>query len=273
MSVPGTLLALLFAAFAGVAQAVEFDEKIKAPMASGAADVKNRLASVAARLTGPNAVNALDAVRDRALARERFDARWMLGRLIDARTPLPELEALGFKSDGKGGYTIEGKDHPEWRPLTNSLLVFSDPSVVEKYEGTFIARGFRPDDYVALRNYVQNHDLKRARDQGQLALMISASKMARKLQKLRRLDDNFMRSLFYQKEWQFAEANRLWAVGLLDALEPRAQRILESYFTEFPGTSFISPTDTTAAYQYERELLLRPDFEQLARKAFEEGNL
>jgi hypothetical protein len=273
MSVPGTLLALLFAAFAGVAQAVEFDEKIKAPMASGAADLKNKLSSVAARVSGPNAVNSLDAVRDRALARERFDARWMLGRAIDARTPLPEIEALGFKPDGKGGYAIEAKDHPEWMPLTDSLLVFSELAVVDKYEGTFIARGFRPDDYVALRNYVQDHDLKRARSQGQLALMISASKMAKKLHKLRRLDDHFMNSFFYQKEWQFSETNRLWAAGLLEALEPRAQRILESYFSEFPGTSFIAPTDTAAAYQYERDLLLRPDFEQLAKAAFAEGRL
>src|SRR5687768_964497 len=123
MSVPRYLLVLLLAAGSAAAQAVEFDEKLKAPKATSGAELKLRLDGVAARVTGPNAVNALDAVRDRALARERFDARWMLGVLVDARAPLPELEAMGFKANGGGSYTYSTREHPEWRNFTGDLLM------------------------------------------------------------------------------------------------------------------------------------------------------
>jgi hypothetical protein len=272
MSFPRYLLVLLLAGSAA-AQAVEFDEKLKAPKAASSAELKQKLDGVAARLTGPNAVSALDAVRDRALARESFDARWMLGTLVDARAPLPELEAMGFKANGDGSYSYTTREHPAWRPLTDDLLLLSDPAVLSGLESSFLARGFRPEDNAALRKYVEEHNLKRARDEQQLALIISASRMAKKLQKLKRLDDNFMASYFYQKRWSLTETERLWSVRLLDALEPRAQRVLESYFSEVGAEGFIAPTSTADAYKYEKELLLRPDFEQLAKTAFEEGRL
>ena len=273
MSVPRYLLALLLASAAGMAQAVEFDANLKAPKAVSGADLKTRLDGVAARAAGSNAEGALDTVRDQALARERFDARWMLGNLVDAKVPLPELEAMGFTPKGDGSYSIDVGEHPEWRSLTDNLLLLSESSMVASLEGTFVARGFRPEDFSALQTYVREHNLKRARDQGQLAMIISASKMAKKLQKSKRLDDAFMASYFYQKQLRAAEIDRQWATGLLDALEPRAQRVLESYLSELGGTSFIAPTDNTAAYKYERELLLRADLEQMARTAFEEGKL
>ena len=111
MSVPRYLLALLLAA-SGVAQAVEFDENLKAPRAASGAEVKSKLASVAAKMSGPNAVDALASVRDQALARERFDARWALGALIDAKTPLPDLQELGFEPNGDGSYSLDTAEHP-----------------------------------------------------------------------------------------------------------------------------------------------------------------
>jgi hypothetical protein len=152
-------------------------------------------------------------------------------------------------------------------------LLLSEPSLLAGLEGTFTARGFRPEDHAALRAYVNAHNLKKMRDERQLSIAISASKMAKKLQKLKRLDDNFMASLFYQKSWDIAETDRQWVAGLLAALDPQAQRILASYFGEVKGSGYIAPTDTAAAYRYERELLLRPDFEQLAKTAFKEGKL
>jgi hypothetical protein len=82
-----------------------------------------------------------------------------------------------------------------------------------------------------------------------------------------------MASYFYQKRVQQAESERAWVIGLLDSLPPQAQRIVVSYFAEVAPTSVISPTDNAPAYQFERELLLKPDFERLARTAFEEGTL
>ena len=82
-----------------------------------------------------------------------------------------------------------------------------------------------------------------------------------------------MASFFYQKQWHFDEVESLWAAGLLDALEPQAQRILASYLSETTSTVLIAPTSTADAFKYEKVLLLRPDFEQFAKTAFEEGRL
>jgi len=273
MNVRGYLLALLLAGLAGSVQAVEFDANIKAPRAASGADLKARYANVAARLTGPNAVSALDAVRDRALAKERIDARYMLGAMVDAHAPLAEMEELGLKPKGDGSYTVDVKAHPEWHTLSDSLVLMSSPNFSLGLESTLIARGFRPEDFAALRDYVETHSLKNERDQRQLSLLLSASKMAKKLQKLKRLDDTFMASFFYQKEFQFAESGREWAAGLLDALEPQAQRVLASYLSELTITTSIAPTATAEAYKQEKALLLRPDLEQLARSAFKEGRL
>jgi hypothetical protein len=265
-------LLTMFLALSGVAQAVEFDANLKAPRAVSGLDLKNRLNSVAARISGPGAINALDAVRDRSLARERFDARWMLGTMIDERVPLPELEELGIKAKGDGSYSIDER-LGQWRSLADNLVLLKEANMASGLEAVLLARGFRPDDYVALRTYIDGHDLKREREQRQLALAISTSKMAKKLQKLKRLDDNFMASYFYQKAWDAAETDRRWASGLLDALEPQAQRILASYFGEMTSTGYIAPTPTADAYKYERDLLLQPDFERQAKTAFAEGRL
>ena len=229
--------------------------------------------AVAAKVTQPGAMRALDAVRSASFARERFDTRWMLGQMVDARVPLPELEALGLKPRSDGSYTINGSEHPEWHPMAAKLALLSDSSVVNGLEYMLTMRGFRPEDMAALRAYTDSHDLKKIRDEAQLALLLSASKQAKKLQKLKLLDDNFMASFFYQKQWQSEETERQWSLGLLDALTPQAQRILESYFTEITSASVIAPEDTAGAYQHERDLLLRPDLEKLAKTAFKEGKL
>lgn len=273
MSLPGYLLALLLFGLAGAAQAVEFDANIRAPRAVSGADLRAKFDAVATRVRGPDAVSALDAVRDRALVKERFDARYMLGALVDARVPLPEMEELGFKSMGDGRYSIDLQAHPEWKPLTESLLVLSEPAMVSGLENTLLARGFRPEDYLAMRNYLRAHDLGRARAESQLALVLSAGRMAKKLQKLKRLDDSFMASFFYQKQFARAETDRRWALGLLDALAPSAQRVLVSYLSEISSTAWLVPEDRPSAFAYERELLLSPDLEKKVRTAFEENRL
>jgi hypothetical protein len=272
MSVPRYLLALLLAA-AGVAQAVEFDENVRAPRAVSGAELKDRLAAVSARASGPDAEDPLERVRNRVLARQHLEARWLVGRRVDARLPLTELEAEGFERQPDGSYVIDGARHPEFQSLLEKMLMLSDATVLTRLEPAFTARGFRPEDHAALAAYVKSRDLARLRGEAQMKLMIAASKKAKKLDKLKRLDDAFMESFFYQKQIQSLEVESTWAAGLLDALQPQARRILVSYFSELTPTSVISPTDNVSAYRYERELLLRPDFEQFVRTAFKEGRL
>lgn len=273
MTARGCLFVLLVtAAFA--AQAVEFDEKLNAPMAASGAELRSRIESLGLKGGAADAQARVDEVGSAALARQRFDTRWLLGRMIDARKPLPELEALGFVAREDGGYVIDTQKHPEWRPLQKNLLLFADPEFANEIAGVMLARGFEPGDVEVLRTYGKEHDLERARDEGQLALLLSAGKMAKKRQKLKLpVDDRFMWSFFYQKARNLAEVERRWSQGLLDKLAPHSQRVLASYFSEGSGSLSIIPTDDSPALAYERDLLLNPDLEQLARTAFKEGRL
>lgn len=272
MSVIRCFLAMLLVA-SGAAQAVEFDASIKAPKALTSAELRNRIASVKERFNDPMAADSLASVRDRSLAKDRFDARYLLGTLIDARAPMPDLEQLGLKPRGDGSYTIDTREHPEWQSMIERLRLLSEPGFVNGLEPALLTRGFHPSDYAALRSYIETHDLKKARDQQQLTLSISASRTARKLQKLKKLDDDFMAAYFYQKGLRWFEAEQQWTAQLLDALEPRAQRVLVSYLSELVTSTTIIPTNTADAFKYERELLLKPDFEQQVTSAFKEGRL
>jgi hypothetical protein len=271
----GSLMALLLGGVALCAHAVEFNEKVQAPMARTGTELKalieqQRIASP----QGTDVSSALARVRSASAARQQFDITWLLGRSVDAHLPLPELEALGFVPRHDGGYSIDTQAHPEWRSLSESLWQIVKPEHLDRLAPTLTARGILPADLDAIRQYLTTHDLDRMRSRFKLDLAISTSRMARKLQRLKRpIDDRFMWSYFYQRAAGITEVERQWAQGLLDALDPRAQRILASYLAEGPGTWTIVPTNDSDAIAYERDLLLRPDFESMARKAFEEGQL
>jgi hypothetical protein len=273
MSFRRCLLALPLVALVASASAVEFNENLRAPLVRSGAELKPRLESYSALVESLREREPLDVVKNASLVRERFDVEWSLGRLVDARQSLPELEALGFTARPNGGYSVDTHAHPEWRPLDRSLLMLVNANFLEGSGQEFLVRGMSPEQLDVLRQYVASHDLERMRDESKLRIGLAASKVAKKLQKLKRLDDNFMWSYLYQKSLGDTEAIQRWASGLLETLQPQSQRIVMSYFAEQRGSWSITPTPMDAALQYERELLLRPDFEQLVQKAFKEGTL
>lgn len=260
-------------ALGGAAQAVEFDEQLKVPRAVSATDLRTKIETLSAKVSGPGAVTALEALRDRALARERFDTQWMLGQMVDARVPLTELTSLGFSVKEDGSLSIDTRAHPEWRPLESNLQLLTAARLVEGLERELTMRGLPAADYLKLREYVSGHDLARARAESKLSIMLSASRKAKKLEKLRRLDDRFFASLSYQRARAVAEVERQWALGLLDALSLQGQRVIASFVSEGASNTSFTPESTSEAYRHERELLLRPDFEKLAKEAFAEGKL
>jgi hypothetical protein len=273
MSSRGSSALLWMLALAGAAQAVEFDEKVRAPKAASGVELQAKLDSVFAKITGPDAMGPMDAMRSSSFARERFDARWMLGQMVDARVPLPELEALGFNADANGSYTIDTREHPQWRPLEDRIQLLSSPNVLAGLEPELTARGLQAGDFAKVRDYAGLRNLDQERAQSKLTIMLSAGKLAKKMQKLGRLDDQFMASLSYQRSRDLAEVERRWATGLLDTLPPQGQRVLASFLTEGPSTTSLVPEPRADAYRQERELLLRPDFERLIRDAYAEGKL
>jgi hypothetical protein len=264
--------ALLLIAY--TAHAVEFDENVRAPMVGNAAELRSRLESRNATFAATDAPSALARVRSAAAARQHFDATWLLGRMVDSGQALPELEALGFVRREDGGYSVDTLAHPEWRSLADTLWQVVNPQMIDKITPALLARGFTTGDMNLVRDYIASQELDQARSRFKLDLAISTSRYARKLQRLKRpVDRHFMWNYFYQRSAGIAEVERKWSQGLLDALEPRAQRILASYLAEGAGSWLILPTVDDEAMAYERDLMLKPDFEQQARKAFEEGRL
>jgi len=150
----------------------------------------------------------------------------------------------------------------------------ANPQVLDGFAPELIARGFRQSDIDAVRQYVDTHDLARAKAKDKYAVVLGASKVAKKFQKIKRpFDDDAMLSYFYQKAFGAAVVDHQWSAGLLTSLDSQRQRILASYMQEQSGTWFIGPTSTLDAIKYERNLLLRPDSEQFIKTAFEEGRL
>jgi hypothetical protein len=264
----------LLGSLAGGAQAVEFDEQLKAPMARNGADLKPRLDSHVQLMNRLNTKSPIDQVRDKASFRERVDVYWVLGRLVDERVPLPELTKLGFEARSDGSYHIDTHKHPEWRPLDQNLTMLGTVAAVDAVAYALTARGMRDDDLAAMRTYIAANNLEHQRAERKLSIVLSAARVAKKYQKIKQpFDDRAMLAYFYQKQLGAAEVEQKWSEGLMNSVSSQAQRILASFFAEDSGSWFIAPTATADALEYERQLLLKPDIEELARKAFAEGKL
>ena len=70
----------MFAGVVGIANAVEFDEKVKAPQSKDAAELRSRVQAYSARAVQAHVGGASAVIRDRSLAAERFDVEWDLER-------------------------------------------------------------------------------------------------------------------------------------------------------------------------------------------------
>jgi len=268
------ILMLGFAGLALAAQPVEFNATQRAPSVKTGAQLKTTLESYRSTMQRVAVATPFDSLRDKPAMRQRFDARWLLGRMVDAGAPLPELKEMGFEARDDGFYQIGTEQHPEWRFLDRQLIGYTRPAMLDLISNDLLARGFRREDLDAIGRFVAEHDLDRAEQVRKLEYVLSARKTVQKLQKMKKpLNDDLMLSFFYQRAYGIAEVEREWAQSLLDSLDPQRQRILISFCGEQPVQFLIGPTDTRAAMEHERELLLRPDIEQLARAAFQEGKL
>ena len=263
-----------FAGFSLAAAPVEFDATQRAPSVKTGGELRTTLESYRSTMQRVAVATPFDSLRDKSAMRQRFDARWLLGRMVDARAPLPELQELGFEARDDGFYQIHTELHPEWRFLDRQLIGYTRPAMLDLISDDLLARGLRREDLDAIGRFVAEHDLDRAEQVRKLEFVLNASKVVQKLQKMKRpINDDLMLSFFYQRAYGIAEVEREWAQSLLDSLGQQQQRILISFLGEQPEKFIIGPTDTSAALEHERQLLLRPDIEQLARAAFQEGKL
>lgn len=255
----------MFASIVGVAQAAEFDEKLKAPQLRDATELRAQAQSYSERDAQARVAGLGSLMRDRQLAKQRFDLSWDLQRAIDARRPVGDLSAQGLVDRGDGSYDVDLTAHPQWAdPASDlsTLLPVFDP-VGLGIELT--RRGMTPEDLATLREYPKSHDVNAAKASALLPIATSFSRAVRKYDKLKRpVPDAMVMSYLYQREWVRTEVEREWAASFLDALGPHASRILQSYLGELQRSGTYAPSDPRAGIDGVLASLRLPDFERRA---------
>jgi hypothetical protein len=257
-------LLLCFASLAGVAQAVEFDEKLKAPMAIGTAELKSMAQSYSASFARWNEASPAEQVRNKALTFEHFNLEWQIERAMEDKRPLDDLSALGLVKH-EGGFRIDYNAFPQWQPFPEVLASLVPTLSLDTVGPLLINRGFRESDVAALKNYVETHSLKAATSARTLPIAISFSKVVKKYDKIKRpVGKDVVFSYLYQRDKVGAEARRAWAEGLIQVLDDQRVRVLHSYFAEMQGSRYWLPDDADAGIANLLALMRLPDYEQLA---------
>jgi hypothetical protein len=257
-------LFLWLAGVAGVAQAVEFDERLKAPMARGGAELKTMAESYSASFARLRNASPAEQVTNKVLAAERFDLAWQIDRALEDQRPLEDLSALGLVKQGDG-FRIDYNAFPQWQPFPEVLASLMPTMNLDGVGPLLINRGFRESDVAALRNYVDTHDLKLVTSARTLPIAISFSKVVKKYDKIKRpVGKDVVFSYLYQRDKVGAEARRAWSEGLIQLLDEQRVRILHSYFAEMQGVGYWTASNSEAGVESLLATMRLPDFEQRA---------
>lgn len=258
-------LLLMLAGFAGGAQAVEFDEKLKAPLMKDPAALRSQAESYVARFTALQSAGPREMISNRALAAQRFDLTWQIQQAIDMRKPLGDLSGIGLIRQDDGSYRIDFDANPQWDQPEQMLAGWFRNTDWELLADDLTARGFLAEDVTKLRNYVSTQDFERKFRRESLPLAISFSKMVKKYDKIKRpVGDAAVLSYIYQREKMRDEMNREWADTLLQSINPQSARVLLAYFDEMKSTGVWGPSDQRAGIDGQLQVLRLPNFEQLA---------
>lgn len=227
--------ALLALCLAGPMYAAPFDEKLKVPRAADSQALRTKLeAHFATFERKQQDPDPAAFIRDRIAHRQWTDLYFSVKLAMDEGKPLKDLGAFGLVARPDGSYVIDLRAYPQWEPLDSRLSILTDPEVVESYLPALKARGFRDEDVNALRTYVATHHPRLTVYSNGRQLVDT---FAKRLQAQRHAGQpvNLQEALSYryQKNVLKAEAERQWAIGLLDKFDRQRQRILVSFLGEF----------------------------------------
>jgi hypothetical protein len=261
-------LLLWFASIAGAAQAAEitngFDEKLKAPLAMGATELKTSAQGYSDRFARLRELSPAEQVTNKALFLEHFDLVWQLTRALEDKRPMEDLSALGLVKH-EGGFRIDYNAYPQWQPFPETLSSLVPTLDMAAAGPLLINRGFRESDVAALRSFIETHDLKTATSARTLPMAISFSKVVKKYDKIKRpVGKDLVFSFLYQRGKVEAEARRAWSEDLVHTLDDQRVRVLHSYFTEMQGIGYWSPSDTESGVANLLTVMRLPDYEQRA---------
>ena len=257
-------MALVLASFAGSARAVEFDEKVKAPMAKGGAELKAQAESYSASFARLREASPVEMVSDKALALAHFELTWQLERALEEKRPLEDLSAVGLVKY-ESGFSIDYRLFPQWNPFPEVLTDLVPTMRMDVVGPQLIARGFRESDIAALQSYVEAHNLKLETSAKTLPLAIGFSKIVKKYDKVKRpAGKDLVFSYLYQRGKVETEVRRAWSEGLVRALDDQRMRILHSYFSEMQSIGYFLPEDADAGVAGLLAVMRLPDYEQRA---------
>jgi len=259
-------LMLTLATLTGMAQAVEFDEKIRAPMMKDAGEFKAQAQVLAAKYAAIREKSPEQLIRDPALGREKFDLRWQIESAIDGRQPLDDFAALGFNPRGDGSYSVDMAEHPEWNDLHEFMAGMLSRANLETTGPALVSRGFRPEDVETLRQYVAAENPDATAAAATLPITLGFGRTVRKYDKIKRaVPDAVVSSYLYQRARVSSESNRLWVQGLFDRLDAQRRRILLSTFFEPKSVAVWAPENLAAGYAALLAEVRRPNFEERAK--------
>lgn len=249
---------------AGPLHAAPFDEKLKAPRAATSQALRTQLkAHFAAFERNQQQEDPAAFIRDRVAHRQWSDLFFCVKLAMDEGTPLGDLGAFGMAARPDGSYAIDLQEFPQWDPLDARLHVLTNPEVVESWVPALQVRGFREEDLTALRTYLATHDPQlTTQSEGRQLIETFAKRLRAQRQAGRPLNLQEVLAYRYQKASIKAEAQRQWAIGLLDSLDLQRQRVLVSFLDEFHAElTFGAPTDSfDATLQGEAQPILSGDY-------------
>ena len=210
-----------------------------------------------------------DRVRAAGVEGRWVDLTWQLNRLAQAGQELPDLSELGLAKQANGSYVIDLAQHPEWEPWTLKPSFLESPDIFLLHAKRLRERGFREQDILTLKQYVTEHDSKRVVLEAERSVVQSiAGRRSHLLRAQQTVEAADAASYVYALDRARTEAQKQWAAGLLERLDPQRQRILMSFYQELGGMIAFIPDahfDQTVATvagqlvsgQYEQQLMQR----------------
>lgn len=226
---------LLLAWFAaGHTVAASFDEKAQAPRVASSKELRAKLeAHFATFERKQQDPDPAAFIRDRVAHKQWSDLYFAAQLAMDEKTPLKGLEAFGLVAKPGGKYGVDLQAFPQWEPLDSRLYKLRNEEVVESYVPALKARGFRDEDVEALRTYLANNDPEVAvYAEGRPLVETFARRLQGQRNAGQKLNLQEVLAYRYQKSTIRAEAQRNWALGLMDALDRQRQRALASFLDE-----------------------------------------
>jgi hypothetical protein len=260
------MLMLALAGTGGLAQAAGFDEKLKEPMMTNAAQTHALAKEFGSKYREVRAATPSQVITNASLAREKFDLKWQVEKAIDQRKPIDEFAELGFESIGNESYKVNLNEHPEWDDLPGGMIAFLTGPNLDPLTQILAEKGFRSEDVATLKDYLRTHDPKIASKTAALPIALAFARTVRKFDTAKRpVPDSLVLSYVYQRARAVSESDRLWAAELLKQFDAQRARVLLSAFTELETTGEWHPTDPALVIASQLNAVRLPNFDELAK--------